>query len=155
MNDYPPDWNDIAREIKDDADDRCIRCGHPNESPIRRVDCDDTCSHDLDGKQRVLTVHHLDGDKANNRWWNLAALCQVCHLKVQARFDPNQDQMFELPDWLQCHMAGYYAYHVYGLHLTKTEVEVMIPELLAVGQPWIYTDLYEMIDGRPRNRMSV
>ncbi len=29
----------------------------------------------------VLTVAHLDHDKTNNRFWNLKALCQRCHLR--------------------------------------------------------------------------
>ncbi|GAH88897.1 unnamed protein product, partial [marine sediment metagenome] len=29
----------------------------------------------------MLTVHHLDGNKANCEDWNLAALCQRCHLR--------------------------------------------------------------------------
>jgi len=29
----------------------------------------------------VLTVAHIDHDKENNRFYNLAALCQRCHLK--------------------------------------------------------------------------
>lgn len=29
----------------------------------------------------ILTVAHLDHDKTNNRFWNLKALCQRCHLK--------------------------------------------------------------------------
>lgn len=37
---------------------------------------------DGDGKWSVivLTVAHLDHNKKNNRFWNLAALCQRCHL---------------------------------------------------------------------------
>ena len=34
---------------------------------------------------RILTVHHLTGEKADCRWWNLAALCQRCHLTIQGR----------------------------------------------------------------------
>ena len=33
----------------------------------------------------VLTVAHLDHDKKNNRFNNLAALCQRCHLKHDAQ----------------------------------------------------------------------
>ena len=34
------------------------------------------------GKGHVLTVHHLDMNPSNCEWWNLAALCQQCHLKI-------------------------------------------------------------------------
>ena len=38
----------------------------------------------------VLTVHHLDGDKANCTIGNLVALCQKCHLRIQAAYVPGQ-----------------------------------------------------------------
>ncbi|WP_421801779.1 hypothetical protein [Flagellimonas sp.] len=41
---------------------------------------------DADGEGKwsviVLTVAHLDHDKSNNRFWNLKALCQRCHLTL-------------------------------------------------------------------------
>jgi len=66
-NDYPDNWDEIATRIKDKADWCCERCGHlhaPDEG-------------------FTLTVHHLDGNEANNEDWNLAALCQRCHLHLQ------------------------------------------------------------------------
>lgn len=67
---YPLNWNEIAAQVKADAGNRCIRCGHANEFETGYV----------------LTVHHLDGDKSNCRWWNMAALCQRCHLRIQGRY---------------------------------------------------------------------
>lgn len=103
-NDYPADWKDVSAGVKEAAGNRCIRCGHPAGDTMRRrtafdeqvnhedaaivktlMPCDTRCTHPRDGKMRALTVHHLDGDKANMRWWNLLALCQFCHLSVQAR----------------------------------------------------------------------
>ena len=49
----------------------------------------------------MLTVHHLDMNKANCQWWNLVALCQACHLSIQARVDFEQSWMFDLPEWLR------------------------------------------------------
>jgi hypothetical protein len=43
-----------------------VRCGHPSDRPGRIVPCDDACRHERDDRQRVLTVHHLDGDKAKS-----------------------------------------------------------------------------------------
>lgn len=94
MNDYPANWPAIALAVKIAASWRCIRCHHPHEHPGHPVECDCFCSHLPDGKQRVLTVHHLDGNKANVEWWNLAALCQVCHLYVQATYHPDQMPLF-------------------------------------------------------------
>jgi hypothetical protein len=100
VNDYPPNWPEIALKVKAAADWRCVRCRHPHERPGFAVACDDRCRHEKDCKQRVLTVHHLDGDKANCDWWNLAALCQVCHLHVQATYHPDQMHLLEMESWL-------------------------------------------------------
>lgn len=69
MNDYPANWPQIAQRIKDDADWQCEACGHPHDPP----------------SGYTLTVHHLDMDKANCSDENLVALCQRCHLSIQAR----------------------------------------------------------------------
>ena len=58
MNDYPSNWRDIATRVKDEAGWKCVRCGH---------------AHSREG-WHVLTVHHLDGNKANCVWWNLLPL---------------------------------------------------------------------------------
>ena len=67
--DYPSCWPLMSKQVKALAKWCCERCGVPNneDSP--------------DGT--MLTVHHLDGNKMNCEWWNLAALCQRCHLRIQ------------------------------------------------------------------------
>ena len=90
MNDYPGDWEEIAHSIKDAAEWQCERCKH---------------HHDVDSGH-VLTVHHLDGDKANCRKWNLAALCQRCHLKIQGRVNWRQGYMFQHAEWMRPHVEG-------------------------------------------------
>lgn len=117
MNDYPQDWPAIAHEVKSMAGWRCVRCGHPHSTKNRPVQCDQHCDVERhggtlnDGKQRVLTVHHLDGDKANCVWWNLAPLCQVCHLIIQAKVVmPRPWVMFHHSEWFLPYVAGYYAY---------------------------------------------
>lgn len=92
MNDYPADWKDIAKGIKDRAGWCCVRCQHP---------------HDVEAR-RVLTVHHLDGDKANCEWWNLVALCQVCHLVIQAKVNMGQMVLFPAlhSEWFKPYLAG-------------------------------------------------
>lgn len=69
---YPPNWDEIARQVKDATDWRCERCDH------------------VSVYRHMLTVHHLDGNKSNNHPANLAALCQSCHLHVQCTFDPSE-----------------------------------------------------------------
>ncbi len=89
---YPDNWNEIAFEIKEEAGWVCVRCGHP---------------HDPDSGY-VLTVHHLDGNKSNYERWNLAALCQRCHLSTQGKVFMPQFYMFEHSDWFKPHVEGYY-----------------------------------------------
>lgn len=101
--DYPPDWPIIATRIKALAHWCCERCGvrHNEEEP--------------DGT--MLTVHHLDGNKWNCEEWNLAALCQRCHLRIQARvefyrpyfrFDWSELEYFAVHSlWLARHIKSY------------------------------------------------
>lgn len=89
--DYPDDWPEIARRIKEQAGWECERCGAPHgETP------------------NVLTVHHLDGDKSNVHEWNLAALCQRCHLAIQNKVDWFQDTLTGVhTEWMVPHIEGY------------------------------------------------
>lgn len=92
--DYPDDWKTIATRIKDEAKWQCERCNH---------------AHDVE-TGHVLTVHHLDGNKANCADWNLAALCQRCHLKIQGRVKMDQLFMLEVipvSGWFKPHYEGY------------------------------------------------
>lgn len=85
-------------------------------------------------RQRVLTVHHLDGDKANCRWWNLAALCQVCHLSVQGRVEMRQLWMLQHSEWFKPYAAGWYAYRYLGQELTRPQTMSRLASLLALEQ---------------------
>ena len=67
--DYPPYWPLMSKQVKALAKWCCERCGVRNNEDAP------------DGT--MLTVHHLDGNKMNCEWWNLAALCQRCHLRIQ------------------------------------------------------------------------
>jgi hypothetical protein len=90
---YPPEWPLIAYAIKCMAGWCCERCGVPH-GPV----------------PNVLTVHHLDFDKWNMQTWNLAALCQRCHLRVQALIPYGmfyQDWPFDHSPWMARHVAEY------------------------------------------------
>jgi len=89
-SEYPDNWQEIAMRIKDKADWRCERCGHDNDIK----------------NGYVLTVHHLDMNKGNCEDWNLAALCQRCHLHIQAKVQIYQVWMFEHSDWMKPHVDG-------------------------------------------------
>jgi hypothetical protein len=85
MNDYPDNWPEIAKEIKEKARWHCEHCRAWHKKP-----------------GHVLTVHHIDMDKSNCDDNNLVALCQKCHLHWQHRFKMGQLIMsFALPDWLR------------------------------------------------------
>jgi heterodisulfide reductase subunit B len=67
---YHPKWSLISRLIRfRRAGNRCEWCGAENYQP-----------HPDTGSLVCLTVAHLDRDRTNNRFSNLAALCQKCHL---------------------------------------------------------------------------
>lgn len=110
--------------------------GEGNESGKQLAACTALCSHPRDGKMRVLTVHHLDGDKGNCKWWNLLALCQICHLKIQGRVDPEIPWIFEHSEWFKPFVAGFYAHYYGNLNLSREEIERDLPRFLSMGQPW-------------------
>lgn len=84
-------------------------------------------------RQRVLTVAHLDDDKANARWWNLAALCQVCHLVTQSRIEMDRPWVMTAHSaWFRPYVAGFYAFKYLGQDLSRAEVDERIDELLAL-----------------------
>lgn len=98
--------------------------------------CDRGCTHETrhDG-HRVITVHHLDHVKRNLAWWNLATLCQRCHLQIQGRVRMAQHYMHPHSDWFLPYVAGYYAKTCLGLDLTREEVEAGLVRYLSAGQP--------------------
>lgn len=114
---YPADWRQIALATKEAAGWRCVRCD---------------AAHSRHG-WRILTVHHIDGDKGNCRWWNIAALCQRCHLSIQGRVNPNRPWvMCEHTEWFKPYAAGLYAFKYLGEDLTREQVMERLDELLRV-----------------------
>lgn len=63
----------------------CEHCGHPHDP----------------ANGRCLTVHHYDGDPKNNLYTNLVALCQACHLHIQARYQVGQGFLLPAPAWVR------------------------------------------------------
>lgn len=114
---YPPNWKEIAHDVKGQAGWKCARCGH---------------AHDADGGY-TLTVHHLDMDPSNCVWHNLAPLCQRCHLQIQSKVVMEQVWFLDHSEWFKPFAAGYYA-ALYGLPDDRTYVEQHIDELIAIGQ---------------------
>ena len=138
-----------------------MRCGHPYQQGKHGrgewSPCDERCTHGgpfglrglgdewvTDGpllqantgatvyaRWRILTVHHLDMNKANCRWWNLVALCQRCHLQIQGKVQMARVWPWEHSDWFKPYVAGYYASVYLGEELDRPTVEGRLDELLA------------------------
>ena len=89
---YPENWKEISDKVKEEAEWNCERCGH---------------GHWPEGGY-TLTTHHLDNDKSNIERWNLAALCQRCHLRIQGKVFLPQFYMFEHSSWFMPHVKGFY-----------------------------------------------
>lgn len=107
--DYPPDWPQISLAVRERAGQKCEWCGARNGYWIIRAaipaefiqirlngqlvtkpfgDFEEIFPQNmapeyyksLGATKIILTVAHLDRDRANNAPENLAALCQRCHL---------------------------------------------------------------------------
>ena len=143
---YPADWKEIAERVKAEAGGRCVRCSHPDGDRMRGgvkslAPCGDQCTHPKDGKLRQLTVHHLDGDKSNCRWWNLLALCQKCHLTIQGKVVPERPFLWEHSDWFKPYAAGFYGFwyeHALNRDGDRAWVIQHLDTYLRLGQPWLY-----------------
>lgn len=150
---YPAAWHArIKHQVRHDAGHRCVRCHHPYEKGAGEWSlCDRHCTHpggetrpfcpELDGegepfeveaRWRILTVHHLDGNKANCRWWNLVALCQRCHLEIQGKVVMDRVWPYEHTTWFQPYVAGFYAHRYRGVDVTREEAEQRLDEFLAL-----------------------
>ncbi len=71
---YPDDWEQISRDVRARADNRCEFCGAVNGQP-----------HPVTGSKVVLTVAHLDNDPRSRDPDRLRSLCQRCHLTYDAQ----------------------------------------------------------------------
>jgi hypothetical protein len=92
IGEYPPNWPEISKAVKDDAGWKCVRCHHPHDIPAGYV----------------LTVHHLDLHPDHCQWWNIPALCQRCHLQIQHKVVMERDWMFEHSVWFKPYVAVHY-----------------------------------------------
>ena len=117
--DYPNNWGEIAKDVKDEAGWKCIRCEHVHEPEAGYT----------------LTVHHLDLNPANCAWWNIPALCQRCHLIIQNKVVIERCWMFEHSEWFKPYVAGRYA-HLHDLVETKEYVLENLSSLLALEKWW-------------------
>lgn len=158
---YPEAWHRamhghpaIKDLIREEAGHRCLRCGHPyrkgEHGSGEWSPCDRMCRHGTidtrlaetnfvegqvvfrEARYRILTVHHLDEDKANCRWWNLVALDQRCHLRMQRAVVMGRPYHYEHSSWFKPYAAGFYAWKYLGEDLEREETLKRLPELLAL-----------------------
>ncbi len=87
----------------------------------------------VEAQWRILTVHHLDGDKANCRWWNLVSLCQRDHLLIQAKVKMTRPWPWPHTDWFKPYAAAFYAFKYLSVDLSRAETIARLDELLAIG----------------------
>jgi hypothetical protein len=94
---YPANWDEISRQVRQAAGNRCQECGVFNHSrgyrlgsgqflPVMEDSVEALQSLGYKVIRIVLTVSHLDHDPANCAPENLRALCQRCHLRYD-RFE--------------------------------------------------------------------
>jgi len=68
---YPKDWKSITLKIKKRAKWCCELCKAKHNEP-----------HPITNSKVCITTHHINGDIYNNNGYNLLALCQRCHLRI-------------------------------------------------------------------------
>ena len=141
---YPAVWHKLVKhQVREQAGHRCVRCQHPYATGDGEWSaCDERCTHDgpirllpsgiSEARWRILTVHHLTGEKADLRWWNLAPLCQRCHLQIQGRVHMERVYPWPHSEWFKPYVAGYYAWVYLGEDLDPYEVAARQDELLAL-----------------------
>lgn len=151
-DDYPVAWHDRGDDgvgvkylVRELAGDRCQRCCHPYTKGMGEWSpCDEQCTHaagalvrsmgfTTEAQWRILTVHHLNGVKADLRWWNLVALCQRCHLQVQRRVVMDRPWPWPHSPWFQLHAAAWYSLKYEGRELDRDEALEHLDNLLKMG----------------------
>lgn len=84
----------------------------------------------VESRWRILTVHHLNGDKRDLRWHNIVALDQRCHLQIQGRVILERAYIFEHSDWFKPYAAAWYSLKYLNEEITREEAIARQDELL-------------------------
>ena len=72
---YPKNWKELSWQVRALAGNECELCDAMNSRP-----------HPVTNSKVVLTVHHLDFNPRNSELWNLIALCQRCHNRIDKKW---------------------------------------------------------------------
>lgn len=91
-----------------------------------------TSGMEVQAAWRILTVHHLNWNKADLRWWNLIPTCQRCHLYLQRVVVMERVYPFEHDDYFKPYAAGWYASIYLQEELTREQTMGRLDELLAL-----------------------
>ena len=144
---YPPNWKAISSKVRDASGHRCACCLHPFRRGSQGAwsPCDGFCTHNgptrpiasdgnvlvpagIEAHWRVLTIHHIDGNKLDCRWWNLVALCQRDHLRFQKTSGP----FLPVQPWALPYIAARNAFEVLGEELTRPQATGRLEGLLVL-----------------------
>ena len=106
------------------------------EEALRQIRQPDDDKVMIEAAWKILTVHHLDSDKSNCRWWNLVALDQRCHLRMQRAVIMDRPWHYEHSEWFRPYAAGFYAWKYLNEDLTREETMARLDELLALERRW-------------------
>lgn len=92
---YSLEAKEAMSQVKADAKGKCERC-HADHAPEKGF---------------TLTVHHLNPDINQNKKWNLAALCQRCHLMFQ-HHNPFFTWLLDYPEYYLSHCEDWFRKHL-------------------------------------------
>jgi len=82
---YPKNWKKIRAEILKRAGDQCEKCKVINHAYYNKISRE-LCLQDEPGSVKIiLTIAHLNHNPKDNRRRTLAALCQLCHNRHDAK----------------------------------------------------------------------
>lgn len=82
---YPKDWKNISRRIRfERAAGRCECVGECGVNHDGRCHAEHGKPNPMTGSKVVLTTAHLDHTPENCADENLKAMCQRCHLRLDA-----------------------------------------------------------------------
>ncbi len=119
---YVRNWESISLAYRTKHEFRCEQCGYQAETELAK---------------RFIQVHHIDGDKLNNKENNLRCLCIKCHANVDAKHQTNfrsgnnADMLQEFEEWkargTQYHFNAPVSIHIDKVDtLNQSEINVAV-----------------------------
>jgi hypothetical protein len=105
--DYPENWQEIRQRVLERAQHQCECCGLENYEQVysmivngktvwtRTIDLGDFVDFKPKTVKVVLTIAHLDHDETNHDVQDdrLKAMCQLCHLRYDAKEKANRRKL--------------------------------------------------------------